>query len=514
MPDEVIRKIEKRSIPWERFYDMEAHEIGELVRAPKLGKLVYKYIHQLPKLELTVHILPITRSTLKCELLIQPDFEWDEKVHGAAESFWIFVEDVDSEIILHHEFFMLKQKYAQDEHTVKFFVPIFDPLPPQYFIRVVSDRWLASEAQLPISFRHLILPEKYAPPTELLDLQPLPVSALRDPAFESLYADARFDFFNPIQTQCFNALYNTDDNVFVGAPTGSGKTICAEFAILRLFAHNRGDDSAKCVYVAPKAELCQLVYREWEAKFGPGGLGKRVVMLTGETASDLKLMAKAHIVISTPVNWDMLSRRWKQRKPVQAVRLFVVDELHLLGTGGAEDGPVLEIICSRMRYISSQLASSESSSSSSSSHIRIVALSSSIANSKDVGQWLQANSNTTFNFHPNVRPLQLELHIQGFNTTHNASRLIAMAKPVFQAIHKYTCSTSSGAANKPAIVFVPSRKQTKITAVDLVTYAVAAADHKADQKESRGIFTLHYINYLPCPGLVIRHVAGKISDMS
>lgn len=44
---------------------------------------------------------------------------------------------------------------------------------------MVSDKWLGCEAALPVSFRHLILPEKYAPPTELLDLQPLPVTALR-----------------------------------------------------------------------------------------------------------------------------------------------------------------------------------------------------------------------------------------------------------------------------------------------------------------------------------------------
>ncbi len=39
----------------------------------------------------------------------------------------------------------------------------------------------------PHACRHLILPEKFPPPTELLDLQPLPVSALRNPAFEALY---------------------------------------------------------------------------------------------------------------------------------------------------------------------------------------------------------------------------------------------------------------------------------------------------------------------------------------
>ena len=57
------------------------------------------------------------------------------------------------------------------------------PLP----LQVVSDRWLQCESTLPVSFRHLILPEKFPPPTELLDLQPLPVSALRNPAFEALY---------------------------------------------------------------------------------------------------------------------------------------------------------------------------------------------------------------------------------------------------------------------------------------------------------------------------------------
>ena len=68
------------------------------------------------------------------------------QVHGSSEAFWILVEDVDSEVILHHEYFLLKAKYAQDEHLITFFVPVFEPLPPQYFIRVVSDRWLCEYA--------------------------------------------------------------------------------------------------------------------------------------------------------------------------------------------------------------------------------------------------------------------------------------------------------------------------------------------------------------------------------
>lgn len=203
MPEEIVKKIEKKSFPWERLYDLGPSEIGELVRVPKLGKAIHRYVHQFPKLELSTHIQPITRSTLRVELTITPDFQWDEKLHGTSEAFWILVEDVDSEVVLHHEYFLLKSKFAQDEHLVKFFVPVFEPLPPHYFLRVVADRWIGAETQLPVSFRHLILPEKNLPPTELLDLQPLPISALRNPTFEGLYKD-RFRQFNPIQTQVNN----------------------------------------------------------------------------------------------------------------------------------------------------------------------------------------------------------------------------------------------------------------------------------------------------------------------
>ncbi|CAG2065006.1 unnamed protein product, partial [Timema podura] len=418
------------------------------IRVPKLGKTIHKYVHQFPKLELSTHIQPITRSTLRVELTITPDFQWDDKLHGASEAFWILVEDVDSEVILHHEYFLLKSKFATDEHHVKFFVPVFEPLPPQYFLRIVSDRWIGAETQLPVSFRHLILPEKNLPPTELLDLQPLPVTALRNNEFEGLYAK-KYPQFNPIQTQVFNAVYNSDDNIFIGAPTGSGKTTIAEFAVLRLLSQN---PEGRCVYLVPRDALAELVFVDWQHKFGIL-LGKKVVLLTGETGTDLKLLAKGQVIVCTAEKWDVLSRRWKQRKNVQNVQLFIVDELQLIG---GEDGPVLEVVCSRMRYISSQIEK----------QIRIVALSASLADARDVAQWLGCNANATFNFHPSVRPIPLELHVQGFNVTHNGSRLIAMAKPVYNAILKHS-------PHKPVIVFVPTRKQARLTAIDLLTFTAA-----------------------------------------
>lgn len=62
----------------------------------------------------------------------------------------------------------------------------------------------------------------------------------------------------------------------------------------------------------------------------------------------------------------------------------------------------MEVVCSRMRYISSQIERS----------LRIIALSSPLVDARDVAQWLGCSANCTFNFHPSVRPVPLELHVQ------------------------------------------------------------------------------------------------------
>ncbi|GBG66811.1 hypothetical protein CBR_g70690 [Chara braunii] len=451
IPNDILSKIEKKDLPWERYYDLSSQDIGELVRFPKMGKTIHRFIHLFPKLELEPRVQPITRSVLQIDLMITPDFQWDEKVHGFVEPFWVIVEDNDGETILHHEYFLLKMQYVDEDHNLTFTVPIYDPLPPQYFVKVISDRWLGSETVVPISFRHLILPEKYPPPTELLDLQPLPVSALRNPAYEALFAD-KFPHFNQIQTQVFTVLYNSDDNVLVAAPTGSGKTICAEFAVMRMLQKKAGEPGGgRCVCIEPLEGLVKERYQSWQEKFG-NGLGARVVELTGQTSTDLKLLEKGQIVITTPEHWDMLSRRWKQRKHVQQVDLFIVDELHLIG---GEKGPVLEVIVSRMRYISSQNKHA----------IRIVALSTSLANAKDLGEWIGTSSHGLFNFPPGVRPVPLEIHIQGIDISNFEARMQAMTKPTYTAIVQHTRD------GKPALVFVPTRRHAGSTAVDLAMYA-------------------------------------------
>lgn len=126
LPEEVIKKIEKKNFPFERLYDLNHNEIGkfsylyinikiltwfpssawtvfrsyafhfsgELIRMPKMGKTIHKYVHQFPKLDLAVHLQPITRSTLKVELTVTPDFQWDDKVGTWNEL-------VDCDAVLH-----------------------------------------------------------------------------------------------------------------------------------------------------------------------------------------------------------------------------------------------------------------------------------------------------------------------------------------------------------------------------------------------------------------------------
>ena len=450
IPEEILRRIEKKEqLTWDHYYNMTPQQIGEVIKFPKLGKTIHKYIHQFPRIEVNATVQPITRSCLKIELTINPDFQWDREIHGSTEPFWIFVEDCDGEKILYYEYFTLKHKHiGLKEYIFEFIVPLFDPLHPLYYIRVVSDRWLQCETVVPIYFKNIILPEKFPPLTELLDLKLLPISSLKWPEVELQLK--HFPTFNAIQTQVFTTLYGSDGNVFLGASTGSGKTLCGLLAILRCLKQKR---ESKIVYVAPLESVCKQKRKEISQYLK--NVKVSIGELTGQPSIDSKIMETCDIIFSIPEYWDTFSRRWKQRKVMKLIRLVIVDELHLLG----ESGSVLEVITSRMRYIAIQL----------NQEIRLVGLATSIANSRDIAEWIGAAPDHCFNFHPNVRPVPLEIYIQGFDQTQRAVRLNAMGKHIYRGIKQHSMG-------KPVMVFVSDRKQARITALDLV--AMAGADNE------------------------------------
>ena len=57
------------------------------------------------------------------------------------------------------------QMFSKEPLTLVFTIPIFEPLPTQYYVKAISDRWLGCESMYAISFQHLILPERHPPHT-------------------------------------------------------------------------------------------------------------------------------------------------------------------------------------------------------------------------------------------------------------------------------------------------------------------------------------------------------------
>ena len=108
-----------------------------------------------------------------------------------------------------------------------------------------------------------------------------------------------------------------------------------------------------------------------------------------------------------------------------------------------------------MRYISSVVGVP----------IRMVGLSTAMANAIDLADWLGIDPHIgLFNFRPSVRPVPLEVHISGFRGKHYCPRMALMNKPCFQSIKTHS-------PNKPVLIFVSSRRQTRLTAMDLIKYA-------------------------------------------
>ena len=154
---------------------------------------------------------------------------------------------------------------------------------------VVSDYWIDAEYHDIIDLSEIILNNNSTGFTKLLDLQPLPTSTLQNADYEKLYS---FKFFNPIQTQLFHALYHTDKNILVGAPTGSGKTNIAELAIFRTFNNH---PNGKVIYIAPMKALAKERILDWKKRLG--SIGKNVLELTGDFTPDIDVYWRIGIFI-------------------------------------------------------------------------------------------------------------------------------------------------------------------------------------------------------------------------
>ena len=89
-------------------------------------------------------------------------------------------------------------------------------------------------------------------------------------------------YFNLVQSACLPAAFSdAAPNLVLSAPTGSGKTVVFELALVALLRGGCAAGSAvytprpgrlKMIYLAPLKALVAEKFRDWSARFGPVGL--------------------------------------------------------------------------------------------------------------------------------------------------------------------------------------------------------------------------------------------------
>jgi activating signal cointegrator complex subunit 3 len=375
---------------------------------------------------------------------------------------------------------MFTKKTYPDSANLEMYIPTFGTS-TQYIVRLVSDSWVGVELTHPVSLAQTRMPEQIVTNTDLMDLTPLPTTVLQNEKYEKLFS--RIETFNPVQTQLFHVLYHTDVPVLLGAPTGSGKTVVGELAILRM---KRLHKNGICIYIAPLKSLARERLKEWGKRFGGAPMHWNVLELSGDTHHDRRALERADVLVCTPEKWDLISRGWRgnsdeksssednKRSFIKRVRLLVIDEIHLLGE---ERGAVLEAIVSRTRFISRQLQQQQEPNRSDGDPemVRIVGLSTAVANPLDLADWIGIDTTKTrlglYNFRPSIRPVPTCVHVQSYPGKHYCPRMATMNKPCYAAIKQHS-------PDRPSLIFVASRRQTRLTAFDLISFAAGDQNPK------------------------------------
>jgi len=118
---------------------------------------------------------------------------------------------------------------------------------------------------------------------------------------------------DPFQVEAVQCIDNSE-SVVVSAPTGSGKTLIAEYAIHKLFSGNQ-----RAIYTAPIKALSNQKYRDFRAT-----MGDRVGIITG----DVVINPHAQVLIMTTEIYRNIL--FQDIISLNDVRYVVFDEVHYI----------------------------------------------------------------------------------------------------------------------------------------------------------------------------------------
>src|SRR5438552_2192709 len=190
--------------------------------------------------------------------------------------------------------------------------------------------------------------------------------------FQALY-DFSFDEF---QRRACQAL-NEGHGVLVAAPTGSGKTVVGEFAVHLALAERR-----KCFYTTPIKALSNQKYGDLVRRYGAG----RVGLLTGDNSINGEAPV---VVMTTEVLRNML---YGGSATLAGLSYVVLDEVHYLAD--AFRGAVWEEVIIHLPE-----------------SVRVVALSATVSNAEEFGDWLTQVRGGTTVIVDEHRPVPLWQHV-------------------------------------------------------------------------------------------------------
>jgi ATP-dependent RNA helicase HelY len=194
--------------------------------------------------------------------------------------------------------------------------------------------------------------------------------------FQGLY-DFDLDFF---QVDACRALEN-GHGVLVAAPTGSGKTIVGEFAVHLALAGGQ-----KCFYTTPIKALSNQKYADLVRRYGADKVG----LLTGDNT----INGEAPIVVmTTEVLRNML---YAGSPTLKGLAYVVMDEVHYLADRFR--GAVWEEVIIHLPE-----------------SVRLAALSATVSNAEEFGEWLQEVRGDTTVIVDEHRPVPLWQHMLAGN---------------------------------------------------------------------------------------------------
>src|SRR5947209_2348383 len=167
---------------------------------------------------------------------------------------------------------------------------------------------------------------------------------------------------------------DSGESVLVAAPTGSGKTVVAEFAVERALAHHR-----KAFYTTPLKALSNQKFGDFTRQHG----SSRVGLLTGDNSINSEAPV---VVMTTEVLRNML---YENSSTLEGLEVVVLDEVHYLQD--PYRGAVWEEILIHLPL-----------------SVAVVCLSATVSNAEEFGEWIAALRGPTRVVIEERRPVPLE----------------------------------------------------------------------------------------------------------